>query len=110
MLPSSCYGSYDFNRKALLQWFAVGTWFILREEKEKKKKKKNSLISDKLTNAWCKLTHERRVFEGDHVVMYNVFNLLGIGWIEYELWSTVLSKKENDEHCPGVESLEFTHL
>ena len=42
--------------------------------------------------------------------MYNVFNLLGIGWIEYELWSTVLSKKENDEHCPGVESLEFTHL
>ena len=78
--------------------------------KGKKKKKKNSLISDKLTNAWCKLTHERRVFEGDHVVMYNVFNLLGIGWIEYELWSTVLSKKENDEHCPGVESLEFTHL
>ena len=83
--------------------------FWERKRKEKKKKK-NSLISDKLTNAWCKLTHERRVFEGDHVVMYNVFNLLGIGWIEYELWSTVLSKKENDEHCPGVESLEFTHL
>ena len=26
-----------------------------------------------------------RVFKGDHVVMYNVFNLLGIGWIEYEV-------------------------
>ena len=63
---------------------SLWNWYLVHFERGKKKKK-NSLISDKLTNAWCKLTHERRVFKGDHVVMYNVFNLLGIGWIEYEV-------------------------